>query len=287
MNAQTLFLPDPRPLVERLGAVFFRRLPEVPGVYLMRDSAGAVLYVGKAKNLRRRLGSYRVANPDRLPRRHLRLLHAVARIELQECPDEATALAREAELLRELRPRFNRAGTWPGSPKFLLWRVTERTIEMSVSGAAESSWHIVGPMGAGADMIRASVLRLLWSAVHPDQHIAAMPHAWFRGRRHGISALALPRFGATESGLLEEILASLFSGDALPFAAWVRERTAARTHPFELAACDADLENVVEFAGRQRGRVSHRPEDVPAPKSAAPGHSEGLFQLRPCPSLRL
>src|SRR5204863_1452558 len=101
-----------RPLVERLGREFFRRLPEGPGIYLMRDANDVVLYIGKAKNLRNRLASYRVANPDRMPRRHLRLLRVVARIELQECADESSALARESELLRRIQPRFNRAGTW-------------------------------------------------------------------------------------------------------------------------------------------------------------------------------
>ena len=99
---QMLLFPDPRPLVERLGAEFFRQAPECPGVYLMRDAKDEVLYVGKAKNLRKRLASYRVANPDRKPRRHLRLLRAVARVELQECPDESAALTRESELLRGL-----------------------------------------------------------------------------------------------------------------------------------------------------------------------------------------
>jgi len=96
--AQQLLFPDPQPLVERLGRDFFRQLPATPGVYLMRDARDAILYVGKAKNLRKRLGAYRVANPDRMPRRHLRLVRAVARIELQECADELSALAREAEL---------------------------------------------------------------------------------------------------------------------------------------------------------------------------------------------
>src|SRR6516165_6317422 len=99
---QLLLFPDPQPLVERLGRDFFRTAPESPGVYLMRDAGETVLYVGKAKNLRQRLGNYRVANPDRMPRRHLRLLRAVTRIELQELPDEPSALARESELLRTL-----------------------------------------------------------------------------------------------------------------------------------------------------------------------------------------
>ena len=80
MMGQTLLFPDPRPLVERLGHDFFRQLTERPGVYQMRDAQENILYVGKAKNLKKRLNSYRVVNPDRLGRRHLRLLHAVVRI---------------------------------------------------------------------------------------------------------------------------------------------------------------------------------------------------------------
>src|SRR5580700_11215817 len=130
---QILLFPDPHPLVERLGRDFFRQLPDRPGVYLMRDARDTVLYVGKAKNLRKRLCSYRVANPDRMPRRHLRLLRAVERIELQECADEASALARESELLRTLRPKFNRAGTWRSPPRFLIWRDAGTAFELAVT----------------------------------------------------------------------------------------------------------------------------------------------------------
>src|SRR5689334_2823199 len=137
---QLLLLPDPRPLVERLGAGFFRNAPESPGVYLMRDASEAILYIGKAKNLRKRLASYRVANPDRLRPRQLRLLRAVERIELQECPDETTALARESELLRNLRPAYNRAGTWPGPLQFVAWRLTDSALELAVLAAAEPGW---------------------------------------------------------------------------------------------------------------------------------------------------
>ena len=73
-----------------------------------------VLYVGKAKNLRRRLSSYRVANPERLPRRIIRLLHQVTRIEFDQCVTEQAAQWREELLITVLAPRFNRAGkTWP------------------------------------------------------------------------------------------------------------------------------------------------------------------------------
>jgi excinuclease UvrABC nuclease subunit len=114
---QLWLFPPPRPLVERLGADFFRRLPDRPGVYLMCGPAEGVLYVGKAKSLRRRLGSYRVANPERLSRRIIRLLHQVTRIEWDECPTEACARHREEALIALLQPRFNAAGkVWPLPP---------------------------------------------------------------------------------------------------------------------------------------------------------------------------
>jgi predicted GIY-YIG superfamily endonuclease len=111
---QLWLLSPPQPLVERLGREFFRQLPDRPGVYLMCGANEGVLYVGKAKSLRRRLGSYRVANPERLPRRIIRLLHQVTRIEWDECSNEAAAIHREEMLIVALNPKFNAAGkAWP------------------------------------------------------------------------------------------------------------------------------------------------------------------------------
>src|SRR5262245_49638440 len=179
--AQQLLFPDPQPLVERLGRAFFRQLPESPGVYLMRDATGAVLYVGKAKSLRKRLGSYRVANPERMARRHLCLLRAVARIDLEISANEQAALSREAELLRTLRPKFNRIGTWRGPSRFLAWRREEESLLLRVVESEECGWRVCGPL-AGATLIRATVVRLLWFAVYPQLGIVRMPAGWVHGR---------------------------------------------------------------------------------------------------------
>jgi excinuclease UvrABC nuclease subunit len=157
---QLLLFPDERPLVERLGAEFFQQAPECPGVYLMRNSASEVLYVGKAKNLRKRLRNYRVANPDQMGRRHLRLLNSVTRIEFQECESEAFALAKESSLLRNLRPRFNRAGTWPSSPQYVIWRVSTGGFELGVTRTLEPGWAFLGPLGSGALPLRTLLLRV-------------------------------------------------------------------------------------------------------------------------------
>jgi excinuclease UvrABC nuclease subunit len=108
-----LFEP-PKPLVERFGNEFFRALPERPGVYLMCGASEGVLYVGKARNLRKRLAAYRVANPERMSRRIIRLLHQTLRIEWDECSTEEAARYREELLICVLAPKFNSVGkVWP------------------------------------------------------------------------------------------------------------------------------------------------------------------------------
>src|SRR5688572_8099967 len=113
-TGQLWLFPPPRPLVERLGKDFFKTLPTTPGVYFMCGFDAGVLYVGRAKNLRKRLSSYRVANPERFSRRMVRLLHRVRRIEYDVCADERAAEQREEALICVLSPQFNRAGkVWP------------------------------------------------------------------------------------------------------------------------------------------------------------------------------
>jgi excinuclease UvrABC nuclease subunit len=114
--AQLWLFEPPRPLVERFGNEFFRALPEGPGVYLMCGASEGVLYVGKARNLRKRLAAYRVANPERMSRRMIRLSHQTRRIEWDECRTEEAARYREELLICVLAPKFNSVGkVWPRS----------------------------------------------------------------------------------------------------------------------------------------------------------------------------
>jgi len=241
-------------LVDQLGQDFFRQAPESPGVYLMRDAADEILYIGKAKNLRKRLASYRVANPDRLRRRQLRLLRSVHRIELERCADEASALAREASLLRSIRPRFNRAGTWPGPTRFLSWNRSEIGMQFSVTEASHAGWICYGPLGSSAFWLRAALLRLLWCGIHPEQGLTGLPHGWFAGNHPEVSLL--PGCGVETSVFetAEAHLHTLFAGESEPLAAWVRERTTLPHRPFESAALEVDLETILKFSAARKAR---------------------------------
>ncbi len=83
-----------------------RLAPTSPGVYRMLNAANDVLYVGKAKNVRKRLSSYARPNAP-LPARILRMIAATVNVEIVSTTTETEALLLEANLIKQLRPRFN------------------------------------------------------------------------------------------------------------------------------------------------------------------------------------
>ncbi|MBR0693803.1 excinuclease ABC subunit UvrC [Bradyrhizobium lablabi] len=83
-----------------------RLAPTSPGVYRMLNSANDVLYVGKAKNIRKRLSSYARVNAPQ-PARILRMIAATTSVEIVSTATETEALLLEANLIKQLRPRFN------------------------------------------------------------------------------------------------------------------------------------------------------------------------------------
>lgn len=122
-NRSTLRLFDSaNPLEERLGKPFFEALPTEPGVYRMYGRAGRLLYVGKAKNLRNRLFTYRRVNHGNSSRKTRRLVRMTHKIDIELCESEEAALLKENALIREHRPEFNRAKKSPETYYFITLR---------------------------------------------------------------------------------------------------------------------------------------------------------------------
>jgi excinuclease ABC subunit C len=83
-----------------------KTFPQTPGVYLMKDAAGRVIYVGKAKNLRSRAGSYFLKAAE-LDRRTADLVQEIRDIDYLEAESEVDALLLESRLVKDVQPRFN------------------------------------------------------------------------------------------------------------------------------------------------------------------------------------
>jgi DNA polymerase-3 subunit epsilon len=145
----------------RAGANFKKvhladRLPRCPGVYLFRDAAGRVLYVGKAKDLRARVRSYfsgdgRVKIAD--------LLRELAAIDHQPCATDLEASVREVRLIQHHRPRYNRRGRNP--ERYCYLKLTrERFPRLSVVRRVQADGaRYLGPFGSAgqAELVKAAI----------------------------------------------------------------------------------------------------------------------------------
>src|SRR5256714_1502116 len=83
-----------------------RALPDQPGVYLFRDGRGRVLYVGKAKSVRKRVASHFTKAQVPSSPGHAELVAGVERIECVVVASEAEALLAEQSFIKQYRPRF-------------------------------------------------------------------------------------------------------------------------------------------------------------------------------------
>ena len=80
-------------------------LPKSPGIYKMVDKSGDILYVGKAKNIKKRVTSYSKLNNQ--SQRILTMISNVKKLEIMVTNTEAEALLLESNLIKKHKPRFN------------------------------------------------------------------------------------------------------------------------------------------------------------------------------------
>ena len=110
--------PEPVNLKEKV-----RHLPDKPGVYLMKDRLGRIIYVGKAKSLKKRVSSYFQRGRTRtVSQPKIRaLIEMIADLDTIEVKSEPEALLLEGKLIKQWRPRYNTDFT--DDKRFLLVRV--------------------------------------------------------------------------------------------------------------------------------------------------------------------
>jgi excinuclease ABC subunit C len=96
-----------RPLAAGRAVIarYAKLAPNAPGVYRMTDANGEVLYVGKAKNIKKRILAY--TRPTGYDTRIERMIAATAALEFVSTATETEALLLESNLIKRLRPRFN------------------------------------------------------------------------------------------------------------------------------------------------------------------------------------
>ena len=121
-----------------------KQFPATPGVYLMKDAQGRVIYAGKAKNLRNRASHYftKAAAEDQ---RTCDLVKLIADIDFLPAESEVDALLMEARLVKDIQPRFNVELKDDKSFPYLQIRIRENPPRRVHAGVAARGVKLYGP----------------------------------------------------------------------------------------------------------------------------------------------
>ncbi len=156
---------------QKFGAQFLAGVPSQPGVYRLYDEAGALLYVGKARDLRRRLAQYRTTRRTKKDRKRRRLVRSAARIVWEVCESELDAALDEIRLIQALRPRENVAGAFSFLYPFIGIRLDGRETNFCLTTSPEAfpSFDLYGAFRSREVTGEAffSLMRLLRFIGHP------------------------------------------------------------------------------------------------------------------------
>lgn len=198
---------------EKFGSDFTSSLPTGPGVYWFVNRTGTVIYVGKAKNLRRRLRGYRNAGRKKVHRKMVRLVKAATALAYEELSTEEQALLRENELIQELRPEFNVDGAYAFLYPAIGVATNERQTLLCLTTAPEKyagcslSWFGTYRSRPRVKLAFDALVDLLSLIGHREKKTALPSHPSLRGSRLvGLRQLppdlteSLPWFFAADEG---------------------------------------------------------------------------------------
>jgi len=225
---QALVIEDRRDIWRRVGERVCNEAPRAAGVYVFRDANGGALYVGKAANLRRRLGAH-------FSDSRWRTLHPavarVAHVEWRTTGSELEALLREATLITELQPAANVQVGAPALRTRAIPAALVRDVVVLVPSLDPDCVDVVAARVQGDVILEradrggatlAETTAALWeffrqtaepSRTVPGLALAPLVFSWIAGR--GRHATRVDPHDADSAGDLTARLASLFSDTSL------------------------------------------------------------------------
>ncbi len=248
-------------LADDLSAV-----PALPGVYLMKDRQGHVLYVGKAASLRPRVRSYFQPGADHSPRIRL-LVTKVAEVDFKVTASEVEALVLEANLVKEHQPRYN--VRLRDDKQFPFLKLTAEAFPQLVECRAveRDGASYFGPYtDAGAMRRTDKLLRRLFNLRSCTLNLTGEP-LMRPCLDHHIGLCQAPCAGlisAADYALQAQRAAAFLRGDTAGILAGLTEQMqeAAESLEFEQAAKLRDLIDDIQRVSADQRVVSTRPLDL-------------------------
>jgi len=256
----------------KLIADYVKRLPHKPGVYRMFDEHGTVLYIGKAKNLKKRVTAY--TQYKRHPVRLQRMIRATRTMEFVITQSETEALLLEASLIKRLKPRYNILLRDDKSFPYILVRKDHPAAQITKHrGARKIKGDYYGPFAsAGAvnrtldTLQRAFLLRNCSDSIYEARTRPCMLHQIKRCSAPCTGEISIPEYG----NLIEDAEDFLRGkSDALRTRLTDQMKAASKEMNFEKAAELRDRLKALTFVSNRSGTVN--------PKTFTDGDVFGLY----------
>ena len=122
-----------------------KRIPDEPGVYLMKDGEDKIIYIGKAKNLRKRVTSYFTKHDPEIGWKTGRLVSKIADIEFVVTDNEIEAFLLESNLIKRYRPVFNIE--LKDQQRYTYLKITDEPFPRLLVARRNRNGEFLGPMG--------------------------------------------------------------------------------------------------------------------------------------------
>ncbi|GBD25846.1 UvrABC system protein C [bacterium HR30] len=275
VRKQTLTIAEHAPL--------FAVVPLQPGVYVFRDTTGAPLYVGKSKNLRRRLQSYFATRAtERRKAKMVQLFAETVSIELTG--SDFAAMLRELELVQHLHPRFNRRMRHPERYAYLRVDFHAPFPRITLTTQLDDQGVFLGPFAARQRMRTA--LEEICDAFGLRTCTDPLPSAE-QGRscwRYHVRTCLAPCVGnATPGAYGRAVLQAVrtLTGSREALRQWQQRRTQlAESLEFERAGRLLDRELRVRAAQRLLALAVHRGDDALVLQPAVEPEHAVLWAIR-------
>ncbi|MFD2410047.1 UvrB/UvrC motif-containing protein [Paenibacillus rhizoplanae] len=249
-------------------------LPLTPGVYLMKDGLGHVIYVGKAKQLRKRVQSYFYNNKGHSPKVKQLVKH-IRDLDYRLTDTELEAFMLECQLIKEIKPMYNRKMKNPLAYSYIsiVDKAPYRQIEIGYEPSTEAGSLVYGPYTS-----RSTVERAVLGIKESQRILCSSPHSRSSRCLNHSLGLCIGMCGGGEAAVLQyeavidEMICLLEGRDSGIVAGLeARMEEAALRFDFETAAKFRDYlgavhsllqkEQVIEFTGANKNIIVLEPVD--------------------------
>lgn len=246
------------------------RLPHKPGVYLMKDRFGTVIYIGKAKSLRRRVSQY--FHPSRRQRWDMKfnaLVEAIQDFDVHQVKSDPDAVLLEGKLIKEFKPRYNIS--FKDDKRFLLLKVNLKDpiprFTLTRMRQDDGSQYFGPFASSGAIRRTMSLVRQKFNLrgcrpLHPNEH--DYKHCLYGHLKH-CTAPCIDNI--TKEDYLKQVEAAceFLTGQSAEMEQELESmmRKAAENQDFEKAAEMRDMLQDLKKATQKTGKFSRLPYKLP------------------------